>query len=71
MGHEANTVWMAVTKDRYELPVAVADTERELAGLMGVHPDTIRGVLQRARKSGRRCKYVKVQLQEDEECEST
>ena len=34
--------WMRVTKDKYELPIAVGDTSEELAKLVGVKAATIR-----------------------------
>lgn len=33
--------WMAVTPDEYETPLAVAESSRELAGMLGVHIGTI------------------------------
>lgn len=30
-------IWLAVTPDKYELPIAVADTARELSELLGLH----------------------------------
>ena len=35
------TIWLKVSHDRYELPVAVADTSAELAKLCGVTSNTI------------------------------
>lgn len=34
-------IWMEVTRDRYELPVAVADSAAELAELVGVKKENI------------------------------
>lgn len=33
--------WMAVTPDEYETPLAVAESSRELAGMLGVHIGTV------------------------------
>lgn len=33
--------WLAVTADEYELPLCVAETQRELAELLGVNKGTI------------------------------
>lgn len=38
-------VYMCVTDDEYELPIAVADTQRELARMLGVKEGTIRRAL--------------------------
>ena len=35
------TIWMKVTKDEYELPVAVADSPMELARILGISSNTI------------------------------
>ena len=34
-------IWMMVTRDKYELPLAIADTARELAKLTGYHVGSI------------------------------
>ncbi len=34
-------IWMAVTADRYELPLAVADTGADLAALLGISKDSV------------------------------
>ena len=61
-------VYMHVTKDKYELPLAVADSVKELADLVGVHPNDIHGVIYRARIRGsKRSKYVKVKIDDGED----
>ena len=40
--------WMRVTKDKYELPIAVGDTSEELAKLDGVKAATIRRAICRS-----------------------
>ena len=35
------TIWMKVTKDKYELPIAVADSPMELARILGISSNTI------------------------------
>jgi DNA-binding transcriptional regulator YhcF (GntR family) len=34
-------LYMCVTKDEYELPIAVADTQAELARMLGVRLNTV------------------------------
>lgn len=34
-------LWMKVTKDKYQLPLAVADTSNQLAELCGVNKEVI------------------------------
>lgn len=41
MEKRKRTLYMRVTQDKYELPIAVASTQKELAEMLGVHPRTI------------------------------
>lgn len=36
-------IWMAVTVDEYELPLAVEDSAKKLADLLGVSEATVKG----------------------------
>lgn len=57
-------VWMEVTRDRYELPVRIADTSEELADMCGVKADSIRSIVSRSKKLGYKwCKYIKVPVE--------
>lgn len=58
-------LWMAVEADEYELPIAVADTARELGAIYGVTADTVI-TLERGNYSGSKTgmKYVKVRNEE-------
>lgn len=40
-GKNIKYLYMAVTKDKYELPIAVADSVSELAEMMKMKPTTI------------------------------
>ena len=42
-------LYMAVTRDRLSLPLAVADSAAELAELRGVKKETIRSLISRGR----------------------
>lgn len=57
-------VWMKVTHDKYELPVAVADTAEELAKICGTTKNCICSSMSHA-KNGRKkwTPYVKVILE--------
>lgn len=57
-------VYMEITLDKYELPVAVADSINELAALVNVKHTSIRVLMSRAKQRGGRCKYIKVELEE-------
>ena len=56
------TLYLKVTKDKYELPVAVADSKAELADMLGRHESGI----YRAFKEGRKSCYVEVEVDDDE-----
>ena len=56
------TICMKVTKDRYELPVAVADTFAELAKILGMKPEAIYSNISHCRKNGWKCSYIKVEV---------
>lgn len=59
--------YMLVTDDKYELPVAIADTITELARITGKNRKTIASVLSRKRKDtyGKSI-YVEVDLDDEE-----
>lgn len=62
------TVWLYVTNDKYELPLAVADSLSILARKLGVSTNTIHSAMSHCRKKGYKCRYVKVVI-DDKECE--
>lgn len=59
------TLWLEVTPDKYELPLAVADSARELGKLRGKKPNTIMSCAGRV-KAGKRKQsiYVKVEVED-------
>lgn len=61
-------MYMAVTPDRYELPLAIADTARELGKLVGVSANLIHSSIAK-KQSGknRKMRFVKVDELEVEE----
>lgn len=61
----AETYYMEITKDEFELPVAVAETTAELARIRGVAPNTIKSVMYHAKKNKSKCKYIKVVMDEE------
>lgn len=62
-----NAVYMMVTKDELELPMAIANSVSELAKMVGTTSNVILCQISRAKKTGRRCRFVKVTIDEDEE----
>ena len=55
-------VYIACTPDKYELPIAVADTTKELAQMLGVKENSIQHALSRhgrRRAAGKPMKWTK------------
>jgi hypothetical protein len=57
-------LWMYVSDDELELPLAVTDTARELADVVGVDKNTIVSAISHARERGHRSRYIKISLEE-------
>lgn len=58
-------LWMEVTKDKYELPVAVADTQGELAEMRGTTKDRIKSCYSKYKlEITKECKYRRVEVEE-------
>lgn len=54
-------VYMQITNDKYELPLAVADTVEELAQMRGVKKDSIYSIMSHFRHGkNNKCQYIKV-----------
>jgi hypothetical protein len=60
------TIWMEVDLNNKELPLRVADRARDLARMKGLNPTSVTNAYSRARKLGQRCRYVKVEIEEDD-----
>lgn len=58
-------IYMAVTRDKFSLPLAVADSRKELAKMRGVAPNTISKEIRRGEK-GMCSGYVKVEVGDDD-----
>ena len=59
------TVYMKVSRDEYQLPVAVADTMSELARMCGVTISNISHALKDSVVKGRKSDYLKVEVDDD------
>ena len=57
------TLYMLVTKDKYELPLAVAESATELAKMISVSRNRILSAISHAEKNGYRSIYVKVECE--------
>ena len=64
----AEYVWMKVTEDEYEFPVAIADSARELARILGIKTNSIYSRISHVRYGRNQyTTYKKVRIDEDEE----
>ena len=59
------TLYMKVTKDEYELPVAVAETKAELARMLGIKREHVRTAFSHAKKF-KNPTYVVVEVEDDD-----
>ena len=60
-------VYLKVTHDKYELPLAVARTQAELALILGITENNIASSMSHARNQGKWSPYRKVKIEEVEE----
>lgn len=61
------TIWMKVTDDKYELPVMVAESQMELASMLGISPNTIASSMSHHRATGGYTPYRRIEIEEGEE----
>ena len=62
-------IWLKVTNDEYELPVAMGDTAAELAKECGVTEQSILSSVSKAKHGIRKSLYRKVRIDLDDEKE--
>lgn len=58
------TLYLRLTKDKYELPLAVAESAEELASELGVTVNCVRSALSKKSKG-----WAKIEVEEDPEDE--
>lgn len=61
----AKKMYMMVTKDKYELPIAVAPTIAELSRMTGISTNAISGALSQSRKNNYCSIYKEVVIDDD------
>ena len=63
------TLWMEVDVKNKELPTGrMSETAAGLSRMCGLHPSTVAGAIRHARLNGSsKCKYVRVEIDDDEE----
>lgn len=66
------TIWMEVDLKNKELPTGrMADKPGKLAKMVGLkNPKGVSNAISRAKRTGKRCRYVKVVIEEGEDDES-
>lgn len=60
-----DVIWLMVTKDKYELPILVADSAVELAGMLGCTPNNIYSSVSHAKHRRQNSPYRRVEIDED------
>lgn len=63
------TIWMEVDVKNKELPTGrMADKPGKLAKMVGLkNPKGVSNAISRAKRTGKRCRYVKVVIEEDDD----
>ena len=62
----ADYVYMKITRDEYELPVAVADSAAELSRILGLSVNTVRNAIGNARRRIGQSQYIRVDVGTEE-----
>ena len=60
---------MRVTRDKYELPIAIADTAKQLAEICHTSSNTIYSAIWHADRGNKRSSYRRIEIDEDGEDE--
>lgn len=56
-------LYILITKDELELPLAVADSPSELSKMIGVSSNTIKSSISKTKKKGKWSRYIKVEVE--------
>ena len=59
------TLFMAVTSDKYELPLAVASSAEELARMCGVKAHTVWSAIWLENNGGYKSRYKRIEVDDD------
>lgn len=63
------TLFMAVTSDEYELPIAVATSAAELGRMCGVKANTVHHMIYMEKHDICKSRYKKVEVDDDDEAD--
>lgn len=61
---ESKYYWLKVTLDKYELPLAVAESRQELADILGIKLNTLDHTRSVCKRKGYKSGYIKVLKEE-------
>ena len=61
------TIYMKVTNDEYELPIALADSVSILARKLEINPCVIHRAMKQAEEKGYKSSYIKVEIDDWED----
>lgn len=65
------TLWMEVDLKNNELPTGrMSTTSAELSRMCGLNPRAVADAVRKARLQGRKCKYVRVEIDEEDSDET-
>lgn len=59
-------VYMLVSSDEYELPIAIADSPSELGRIIGVPSETVRNGCSKRRHGVRKSRYIKIEIPKED-----
>jgi hypothetical protein len=61
-------IWMLCTKDKYNLPLAIYETAREMSNAVGVSTGTLYSYINKVKVNGWKYpKYVNVEIDDEED----
>lgn len=66
MKKKKKAIYMYVSADKYEIPLAIADSADELAEMLGVTRNAIDSSMSNARRRGNKCQYKRVLVDAEE-----
>lgn len=62
---ETMTLYLKITKDKYELPLAVAGSMRELSRMCRITESAVSHAMHETQRRGGRCQYIKVEVDDN------
>ena len=60
-------IWMEVTRDKYQLPLVIANSAQELAKLCRTTKNNVCSAASKAKKNGENRRYISVDIGKEED----